>query len=72
MDDVWKEHWGKTWEVWSICGSHRSFAMYVPQVLGAWTAAPSPSTSIVHEAVIFLAVALQRARCVLTSAGTCG
>lgn len=71
LSSVWKEHWRKTWEVWSIHGSHRSLAMYVFQKCSGLLV-PLPPLPLFSKAVIFLAVALQRARCVLTSAGTCG
>lgn len=73
VDAVWKEHWRKTLEVWSIHGSGRSFAMDVFQKCSVpGLLVPLPPLPLFSKAVIFLVVALQRARCVLTSAGTCG
>lgn len=51
----------------------RSLAMYVFQKRSVpGLLVPLPPLPLFSKAVIFLAVALQHARCVLTSAGTCG
>lgn len=78
VDAVWREGQGKPCDMWGIQGSRgsflqSSFATYVFQECSVpGLPVPVLPLPLLSEAVIFLAMTLQHARCALASAGTCG